>query len=89
MKRRGVVLAGKGSALGANTCQPGFVGGHALMVNNLSTDKTKVVVYNPLCATRRYLGVGTVKRYAEAFGAAHGGLNWAYTRVTPNVTKLS
>ena len=86
---RGVVLAGAGAALGPNTCQPGFVGGHALMVNNLSTDETKVVVYNPLCPTRRYLAVDTVRKYAEAFGAQHGGLNWAYTRITPNVTKLS
>ncbi len=86
---RGVVLAGEGTALGRDICQVGFKGGHAVFLNNLSTDHTKVVVYNPLCPTRRYLPVATVKRYAEAFGNAHGGLNWAYTRVTPNVTELT
>ncbi len=86
---RGVVLAGAGASLGTAICQVGFTGGHALMVNNLSTDHSKVVVYNPLCATRRYLPVATVRKYAEAFGSLHGGLNWAYTRITPNVTELA
>lgn len=86
---RGVVLAGEGTALGKDICQVGFKGGHAVFLNNLSTDGSKIVVYNPLCPTRRYFPVATVRKYAEAFGAAHGGLNWAYTRVTPNVTVLA
>lgn len=82
---RGVILSGEGSALGPNTCQPGFVGAHAIFLNNLSTSGASILVYNPLCPNYRWLPVATVQRYAERFGQLHGGLAYAYTRITPNI----
>ena len=84
---RGVILSGAGAALGAGICQPGFVGGHAVFLNNLNTAATKILLYNPLCLTYRWTEVATVKRYAEAFAVLAGGLAYASTRVTPNVPK--
>ena len=84
---RGVSLSGEGAALGPNTCQPDFVGAHQIFLNNLSTDGTSILVYNPLCPTYRWLAVTTVRKYAERFGALHGGLAYAITRVTPLISK--
>lgn len=86
---RCVTISGVGAALGKDTCQPGFTGPHQILLNNLSSDGQKIAVYNPLCSNRRYLAVATVRRYAEAFAKLTGSLAYAYSRVTPNVSKPS
>jgi len=82
---RCVTISGVGAALGKDTCQPGFTGGHAIFLNNLSTSGVSILTYNPLCPNYRWLPVATVRKYAERFGALHGGLAYAYTRITPNI----
>jgi len=83
---RGVVLAIDYDRMGAYSCQPTFLDFHAIYLNNLSAAGAKVLVYDPLCHEYRFVPTKVVKAAAEKYAAQAGGLYWASTRVTPNIS---
>lgn len=86
---RGVMIAIDYDQLHRISCQPTFLDFHAGFINNRSRTG-RLLWYDSLCKDYKYVDELPIRRAAEKFANNTGlGVYHAYTRVTPNVAKLT